>query len=239
MTEDDPVTGQAFACVSFVSPSDAVPRKDVFFFEKFVRDVFLPKATAFADAVAIAPEKVKAFVGNFKDDAKDVVTDFEAFCANNQARLDDEFSSMHPYELTTAGFKVRGSYPTIETARKRAEALRDSDASVDVFVAQVGAWCPFDPRAETVGEVVYQESELNTLMKLKKEADERKNEIYRAETGDRVSLAKREGQLAQIVEVDGEEECADDGDAESTASVDGFEKVDGDDLNEHRESAGV
>jgi hypothetical protein len=206
LVEDEAVNGQAFTCVSFVSPSDILPRKDAFFFERYIRDVFVPKATAFADAVALTPEKVAEFAAGFKADAVDVGVDFAAFCSNNQTTLEDEFAASNPYSLTTEGFKVRGSYPTIEAARRRAEALRDVDASVDVFVAQVGAWCPFNPRPESVGEVVYQESELNTLMKMKREAEARKDEIYRTSTDVRVDSARREGGLPIIEEVAEEEE---------------------------------
>jgi len=193
LTEDDPVTGQAFACVSFASPTDILPRKDAFFFERYVRDVFVPKTNAFADAAALTPEKVAEFAAGFKQDISDICADFDAFCASNQTSLEDQFAAENPDSLTTEGFKVRGSYPTLEAARKRAESLRDTDPAVDVFVAQVGAWCPFNPRSESVGEVVYQESELNTLMKMKREADARKDEMYRSNTDARVEAAKREG----------------------------------------------
>ena len=205
LTEDDAVTGQAFTCVSFVSPSDILPKKDAFFFERYVRDIFVPKINAFAEAVALTPEKVQEFATGLRADAVDIGADFPAFCANNQTTLEDEFAAANPCKLTTEGFKVRGSYPTIEAARKRAEAIRDMDASVDVFVAQVGAWCPFNPRPECVGEVVYQESELNTLMKMKREAEERKNEIYRSNTDGRVESARRDGGLPKIEEEEEEQ----------------------------------
>lgn len=219
LVEDDTINGQTFTCVSFVSPSDVLPQKDAFFFERYVRDVFVPKVTAFADAVALTPEKAKEFAAGFNADAVDVGVDFGAFCSNNQTSLNDAFAAENPYKLTTEGFKVRGSYPTIEAARKRAEALRDMDSSVDVFVAQVGAWCPFNPRPECVGEVVYQESELNTLMKMKGEAEERKNEIYRSSTDVRVKSAMREGALPKIDEVDEVDEVDEEDNGASTDDV--------------------
>lgn len=220
LSEDDPVTGQQYACVSFVSPRDVVPDKNAYFFERYVSEVFVTKADAFVEAVTITPEKAVEFARGFKDDIREVCQDFEAFLSSSQTKLEADFASTYPDYLATSGFKVRGSYPTMEAARKRAETLRDQDGSVDVFVAQVGAWCPFNPSPESVGDVEYHETELNTLMKLKKEAEERKDDAYKASKEDRVAKAKLEGQgkLGSIIEeVD---EGAEESDIETTSGQD-------------------
>jgi hypothetical protein len=38
--------------------------------------------------------------------------------------------------------------------------------------------CPWCPRAESIGEVVYDESELNTLMREKVKLEKRKDEMF-------------------------------------------------------------
>jgi hypothetical protein len=192
LEEDATIPGQAYVCVSFVSPEDVLPRKDAFTFEKYVDRVFLSKIEAYADAVSSDPAKVSEFTATLKESVSDVQHDYKTFLANTQAQLEEEFASENPLELTVSGFKVRGSYPDIAAARKRAEALQRKDRSVDVFVAQVGAWCPFNPQAESVGDVVYDETQLNTIMKMKKEADEHKAHVYDTETSERVQGTRRD-----------------------------------------------
>lgn len=198
LLEDDPITGQAYVCMSFVSPREVVSDKNAFRFERYVKEVFSSKVDAFLQAVKSTPERVEEFAKSLKSDASEVHVDYEAYLCNNQSRLDDEFASDHPLQLTTSGFKVRGSYPTLEAARKRAEALQRKDKTVDVFVAQVGAWCPFNPRAETVGDVVYDETELNTMMKMKREAEAHKDIAYEEDKERRMAMAAKQLSATQV-----------------------------------------
>ena len=220
LEEDAAIPGQAYVCVSFVCPEDVLPRKEAYTFEKYVERVFSSKVDAFADAVAAQPEKVREFTDTLKSSLGDVQQDYATFLANTQVQLDAEFSSMNPSELTVSGFKVRGSYPDIEAARKRAEALQRKDRSVDVFVAQVGAWCPFNPQAESVGDVVYDETQLNTIMKMKKEADEHKARVYDTETSDRVHGTRRDVGAMEVLDAIAEDEEDEDAQAEDAQAED-------------------
>lgn len=200
LEEDDPILGQKFVCMSFIAPDDALPRKDVFYFEKYCEEVFKLRVESFASACVKTPEKASEFANVLVNDLSDLQSDYSSFLANSQVRLDDDFASRHPLKLTMSGFKVRGSYPDQESARKRAEALQRRDRSVDVFVAQVGAWCPFKPPAESIGEVVYDESQLNTMMKLKKEADESREAAYHDGLSGRVEKTREDVTACQVLE---------------------------------------
>ena len=74
--------------------------------------------------------------------------------------------------------KVRGSFRTMENASKRCDAIKEFDAHHNVFVAEVGKWVTFAPDAETVEEQVYADTELNSLMKGKREEDIRVKKHY-------------------------------------------------------------
>lgn len=63
------------------------------------------------------------------------------------------------------GLKIRGVYATKEEADKRADELQKIDPDFDVFVGEVGKWLPWDPEPNSVEDQVYQEKELNDLMK--------------------------------------------------------------------------
>lgn len=202
LTEDAPIVGQAYVCVSFISPTDILPRKDAFCFDLFVNEVFRPKLEAFVAAVNESPSSVGQFAESILTDIRDVQSDVSAFIANNQSRLDELFAAENPLQLTTSGFKVRGSFPDVESAKKRAEFLQQEDSTVDVFVAQVGAWCPFNPAAEGIGDVVYDETELNTLMRKKREAEQAKAAVFAQSTEMRVEATRRDAQQGRIEEMD-------------------------------------
>lgn len=197
LTEDAAIVGQAYVCVSFISPTDILPRKDAFCFDMFVKEIFRPKIEAFVAAVNESPASIGQFSDSILSDIRDVHSDVSTFVAHNQARLDDLFAAENPLQLTTSGFKVRGSFPDVESAKKRAEFLQQQDATVDVFVAQVGAWCPFNPAAEEIGDIVYDETELNTLMKKKREAEQAKAATFAQSTEIRVEATRRDAQQGQ------------------------------------------
>lgn len=70
---------------------------------------------------------------------------------------------------TVRGLKVRGVYGTKQEAEKRAEELNKIDPDFHVFVGETGKWLPWDPEPDNVQDNVYQEKELNDLMKAYKE----------------------------------------------------------------------
>jgi hypothetical protein len=178
LSEDSPVTGQKFVCMSFVSPAEVLPTKDAFFFENYIDDVHVQKIRTFADAVKETPARAEEFAATLTATLARIDDDFRAYLNTNSVRLEEKYAQAHPLKVTMSGFKVRGSFPTLEAARKQAEKLQKNDKHFDVFVAQVGAWCPWCPRAESVGEVVYDESELNALMREKVKLEEKKDEMF-------------------------------------------------------------
>jgi hypothetical protein len=62
------------------------------------------------------------------------------------------------------GLKIRGVFTTREEADERADQLSKTD-DFHVFVGEVGKWLPWDPDPNDVKDQVYQEKELNDLMK--------------------------------------------------------------------------
>lgn len=74
--------------------------------------------------------------------------------------------------------KIRGSSRTMEAAQKRCEAIKEFDTYHHVFVGEVGKWMTFAPDAESIEDQVYAETELNALMKGKREEDIRVKQHY-------------------------------------------------------------
>jgi len=67
------------------------------------------------------------------------------------------------------GLKIRGVYPTQERANERAKELQDKDSDFHVFVGEVGKWLAWDPDVNSVEDHVYQDEQLNDLMRGYKE----------------------------------------------------------------------
>ena len=88
---------------------------------------------------------------------------------------------------TMSTFKVRGSYETIEEAQTRIKFLNSLDPNVNIYLAEVGKWCPFDDDPEKAKDAVYQNEELNRLMKGYKENQEKAKEHFEQRKSEMVS----------------------------------------------------
>jgi hypothetical protein len=70
-----------------------------------------------------------------------------------------------PADLSVCGFKVRGSYASYDEAKARADFLNKCDPYHNVYVAEVGKWCPFEDDPEKAKDSEYMNKDLNKLMK--------------------------------------------------------------------------
>jgi len=94
----------------------------------------------------------------------------------------DEKSTMYT-------FKVRGSYSSVEEAQKRIQLLNQLDPNVNIYLAEVGKWCPFEDDPEKAKDAVYKDEELNRLMKGYKENQEKAKELFEVRKADMVAKA--------------------------------------------------
>ena len=51
-------------------------------------------------------------------------------------------------DLTVCGVKVRGCYATYEEAKQRADFLQKCDSYHNIYIGEVGKWCPFEDDPE-------------------------------------------------------------------------------------------
>jgi len=94
----------------------------------------------------------------------------------------DEKSTMYT-------FKVRGAYATVEEAQKRIQLLNQLDPNVNIYLAEVGKWCPFEDDPEKAKDAVYKDEELNRLMKGYKENQEKAKELFEVRKAEMVAKA--------------------------------------------------
>ena len=178
LDEDKPISGQKFVCVSFISPENIIKDKNMFFFEKFLKQWDLKKSLEkyrhFLNYLSFKfdldfeqlNKELDSFCLEEKDNlfTTDLYWEYKTYLDNNEIKLTEEYDSNNKFQTSTRGLKVRGSYPTQQEAELRGRMLRELDSSHDVYVGPVGVWMPFHPEAYKTGRVEYLEPELNQLM---------------------------------------------------------------------------
>jgi len=226
LDEDRAIANQKFACVSFISPETTLKDRNIFFFEKFLKEYELSKSMEkyhqFLNFLSFKYNLSNdALLTDFKEFAKDEIdslkdttvdADYKNFVDAKEDQLDAEFLRAHNFQTCVRGLKVRGVYPTQEEAELRCKMLREVDPNHDVYVGPVGMWMPWEPDAYKTGRVEYMEDELNKLMQekgknqdfAKSTFDKRLKETKKEAIRDNVEKAERYNTtLTQDVDEDG------------------------------------
>ena len=186
LDEDTAIAGQKFVCVSFISPEEIIKKKEIFFFENYIKtfdlNLSLSKYNKFLNFISY----------KYKINADDLQSNFNEFCSEekselfdttlednyknyidvNEEKLLENFNELYDFKTSVRGVKIRGSFNSQHEAEIKAKQLRDNDKNHDVYVGQVGLWLPFHPQAYKTGKVDYLNNELNQLMNYKKDNDE-------------------------------------------------------------------
>tara|TARA_B100000900_G_scaffold415332_1_gene444832 strand:+ start:1321 stop:2178 length:858 start_codon:yes stop_codon:yes gene_type:complete len=190
--EDQPLPGQKFACMSFVSPEKILKKREVFLFNQFVKQFDFNKSMEkFTDLINFFAYKYKLDADTMLKDFKEFVSeenelikkygiedDYKNFMDKHEDKLNEDFNREHSFQTSVRGLKIRGVYNTQEEAEERCKSLRKVDVNHDIFVGPVGMWIPWDPDAYKTGRVEFLEEELNELHKQKMENEAKaKNEF--------------------------------------------------------------
>ena len=167
---DDPIPGQDWVCLSFVSPESMIDSKESFKVAKFLQSVCKDKDMDFKKIM----EQYKDFTYKFDDE------------------LQRDFDEQYNFKTNIRGLKVRGTYSTREEADKRAKRLQGIDSDFHVFVGQVGYWLPWDPCADKIEDEEFVNSQLNDMMGKYKENTINKDIFYEEQKREKVKAAREE-----------------------------------------------
>jgi hypothetical protein len=192
LDQDKPIRGQNYVCLSFLSPEEVILKKEAYFFECYMGRMAKDLNELFAGLTAKYPgdeDGIRAIKDRYAPvfDASAIHADFYAYVSENPD-LEKDYHEKHSFQTSIRGIKVRGVYDTLAEAQKRSEALKRQDNNkFNIFVAQVGCWCPWSPNPAELEEQEFAETQLNTLMKsyrtniAQKEAffEERKDELMK------------------------------------------------------------
>jgi len=202
LEEDKPIRGQNYVCLSFLSPEDAINNKEVFYFEKFI--------SKFSNEM---DELLNGLAAKYKDDegaikvirennahlfkSDELQEAFKFYKRINSETIEKEYLEKNNFQTSMRGIKVRGVFESLKEAQIRAETLRRlGDKNFDIFVGQVGVWCPWSPNPEDMQDQEYAESQLNTLMKQYQDNMTLRDEFYEIRKQEKISDAQKQLQEA-------------------------------------------
>ena len=198
---DNPVPGQNYACISFLSPEEVIKSKEIYMFHRYKKkkmgefeqhiDKIMKNAT---DELKTRiskdlKERLKLELQYTYDQFKE---NYDNFLYKFSDELQDEFNKKVNYQTNIRGVKVRGVYETLQEAEFRAKHLQKRDRSFHVFVGSVGKWLPWDPCADKIEKEEYLEEELNTLIKEYKKNNENKDLFYEQQKQDKINAHNEE-----------------------------------------------
>lgn len=225
--EDQPIAGQKFVCMSFVSPEKILKNRELFMFENFVKNWDYTKSTdKMKDFLNFLSYKYNLKIENVmydffeflkeeNDKLKEttIEDDFKTFMDKNEEELHTEFQKQCSFQTSVRGLKVRGVFSTQEEAEMKCKKLREIDPNHDIYVGPVGMWIPWDPDAYKTGRLEFAEEELNQLhkeklqnaQKAKEDFEKRIKETKQKAIKENIELAKKNGNvLTQTINENGE-----------------------------------
>jgi len=205
LDEDKPIRGQNYCLLSFLSPEDVLVNKDAYYFSKFLDNFGKDMKTLLDNLENKYPES-KDLMDTIKSnhgylfDSKEMNEQYKFFKSVNSQDIEKEFHRENNFMTSVRGIKVRGVFDTVEEAKTRCEFIKKVDNKFDIFVAQVGCWCPWSPNPNEIENQEYTETQLNTLMKQYKQNMAEKDEIFdkrRIDVINKANNAKKEADIAE------------------------------------------
>ena len=175
LSVDDPISGQNYVCMSFVSP------------EKLIQDFKAFQVCKF----------LQSYCKDLDLKYDEIYSKYEDYIYKYAEELQRDYDEKNEYKTSMRGIKVRGVYNTREEAENRAKSLSRNDSSFHVFVGQVGYWLPWDPCADNVEKEVFQNEQLNELMEGYEKNNINREIFYEELKQDKIQTAKDEYMAAK------------------------------------------
>ena len=195
LDEDKPIRNQNYCLLSFVSPEDVLLNKETFYFNKFLDNFAKDMKTLFDGIQSKYPDSsdlidtIKTNHG-YIFNSTEMNDQFKFFKSCNSSEIESDFHRENNFMTTMRGIKVRGVFDTMEEAKNRSEFLKRTDDKFNIYIAQVGCWCPWSPDPNDLQNQEYAETQLNTLMKQYKQNMQNKDEIFENRKNELIDKSK-------------------------------------------------
>jgi len=195
LDEDKPIKGQNYCLVSFLSPEDVLKEKEVYYFSRFL-DRFGKDMTTLLDGLQNKYPDSADLVNTIRTnhayifDAKELDEQYKFFKNTNGGEIETDFHRENNFKTSMRGIKIRGVFDSVDEAKSRSEFIKRYDNKFDIYICQVGCWCPWSPNPNDLNEQEFSETQLNTLMKQYKQNMDNKDEVFEQRKTEMVSKAK-------------------------------------------------
>ena len=204
---DKEIRNQKYCLLSFLSPDKILVNKETYYISHFLKKLSKDIETLFNGLKDKYPAD-EELINNIKDDhsylfdIKQLDEQYKFVKEINSTIVENDFHKDNNFQTSMRGIKVRGSFSSIEEAKNRSEFLKKIDKNHDIYIAEVGCWCPFSPNPGDLENQEYGETQLNTLMKEYKKNQEERDEVFEKRKIDSIS---RNNVIHEEEEVDEEE----------------------------------
>lgn len=205
LDEDKPLRGQNYVCLSFLSPEEVLADKEIFTFQNFVASLSKELGilidglkTKYPDDAGSLDVIKENHLYMFDD--KEMQDQYRFYKSVHGQALDQEFQKRNDFKTSVRGIKVRGVFDTLKEAQVRADVLKRSGDKFDIYVGQVGCWCPWSPNPHDLEDQQYTETQLNTLMLKYKENMEHRDEHYQLRKDEKIKQAREAVKAAKATQ---------------------------------------
>eukprot|EP00873_Tetraselmis_striata_P033705 jgi/Tetstr1/453969/TSEL_040888.t1 len=207
LEQDQPIRGQNYVCLSFLSPTDAVASRQAFEVSRFLGAFCAEASQVLKDAEArISSAEDRAVLSNLREryayvfDKELLKSEYDQYCATYAEQLKQDWAAESDNLANIHGIKIRGAYETLPEAQSRAQSVKRTDPNFSVYVCEMGCWVPWSPNPDDIADSEYSESQLNTLMKKYKENMALRDEYYEAHKSDMVKAAVPAGEPGEAAD---------------------------------------
>lgn len=214
LEQDDAIRGQNYVCLSFLSPEDVIRSKEAYFVKEYMHQYVNRNIELMDGLQTLFPDKSdelrsirEQYATYFDKEA--IVSDYADYKVDNEIRVSELYSQENEFQTNIRGVKVRGSYESLQEAQSRAEALKRKDNDkFNIYVAQVGCWCPWAINPNDIDNAEYSETQLNTMMKEYHKNKDSREMHYNERKEEMINRATENAKNTTIVEEEENEEEA-------------------------------
>ena len=172
---DEPIAGQNYVCMSFLSPEKLIQNKEAFKCVKFLQ----------------------SYCKDLKLNFNEVYGKYQDFTYKYEDKLQRDYDEQNNFQTSLRGLKVRGIFDTRQAAEDRAKKLSTMDSSFHVFIGQVGYWLPWDPNADKVENEHFQNTQLNDMMEKYQQNNVSRDMFYEEQKREKIKAAQEEVRKAE------------------------------------------
>jgi hypothetical protein len=197
---DNPIPGQKYAIISFISPSDVIKDKNVFFFKHFLHQLLTEKEQEF--------DTMRNRLGiTLKDDTtppslEETEEVYKDWMFKNDEKIGKQYDDENEFQTSVHSFKIRGVCDDNKDSIKR--LLRRSvthdkrqNLKVNIFCAEMGHWQHWDPEPHKVPDNEYENKDANFLYQSIKKNRQEAEEVFEEDVQNKKETARKNANEAR------------------------------------------